>query len=133
MGKRQLSAEKRAAIISLHTAGHSMHQIAKQEHVSLGSVHYTVMRYVTTHSNKDRYRKGRPKVTSKSEDKYLVLTSKRDRFKTAPILTEEINQLRDEPVSVSTVKRRLQDAHLQDCIVVKKPLLRAVNKQKRLQ
>ena len=106
-----------------------MRQIAKQEHVSLESVHYTVMRYVTTHSNKDRYRKGRPKVTSKSEDKYLVVTSKRDRFKTAPILTEEINQLRDEPVSVSTIKRRLQGTHLKGCIAPNELLLRAVNKQ----
>ncbi|KAJ4442806.1 hypothetical protein ANN_04399 [Periplaneta americana] len=43
MGKRKLSAGKRAAIVSLHTAGHGMRQIAKQEHVSLRNVHYTVM------------------------------------------------------------------------------------------
>ncbi|PSN30027.1 hypothetical protein C0J52_26414 [Blattella germanica] len=46
MGKRRgLSAEKRAAIVALHKAGHTMRQIAKQEHVSLGSVHYTVKRH----------------------------------------------------------------------------------------
>ncbi|PSN30845.1 hypothetical protein C0J52_25719 [Blattella germanica] len=62
MGKRrELSAEKRAAIVALHKAGHTMRQIAKQEHVSLGSVHYTVKRYGSTNSNKDRYRKGRPR------------------------------------------------------------------------
>ena len=58
--RRELPAEKHAAIVSLHTEGHNMRQIVEQEHVSLGSVHYTVMRYVTTNSNRDRYRKGRP-------------------------------------------------------------------------
>ena len=37
MGKRrELSAEKGAAIVSLHSAGQKMRQIAKQEHASLG-------------------------------------------------------------------------------------------------
>ena len=62
-----------------------------------------------------------------------MIISKRDRKKTAPEIREEFNQSRpNDPVSVTTIKDRLSTYGLCGRIAAKKPLLRAVNKIKRL-
>ncbi|PSN40080.1 hypothetical protein C0J52_18241 [Blattella germanica] len=50
----------------------------------------------------------------------------------ATVLTTEINKLRENPMSVDTVKRRLWAANLNGRILARKPLLRPANKKKRL-
>ncbi|CAH2088699.1 unnamed protein product [Euphydryas editha] len=60
------------------------------------------------------------------------MTSKRNRRLTAPEIAADFNVGCSKPVSVTTVKRRLLDTGLKGCIAVTKPLLRAINKKKRL-
>lgn len=52
---------------------------------------------------------GRPRTTTKSEDKFICVASKREKTKTAPDLREELNGMHDIPVSTSTVQRRLRE------------------------
>lgn len=85
-----------------------------------------------TGSNSSRSRSERPRTTTKSEDKFICVASKRERTKAAPDLREELNGMRDIPVSTSTVQRRLREYGLMGRIAVKKPLLRKQNKIKRL-
>uniref|UniRef100_A0A0E9PT14 Transposase Tc1-like domain-containing protein n=1 Tax=Anguilla anguilla TaxID=7936 RepID=A0A0E9PT14_ANGAN len=66
-----------------------------------------------------------------TEDEYIVLSSKRSRYKTIPQLPEELDATTEKPVPMTTVKWQLRSAGLKGCVPVKKPLLCAVNKKKR--
>lgn len=134
MGRKQdLSIETRAVIVALHEEGYSTRKIASKTKVSQTAVMNALKRKQQTRSNRSRYRSGRPRVTSQSEDKFICVQSKRQRTRTAPEIREELNSIRQRPVSVTTVQRRLRDYGLKGCVAAKKPLLRKQNKIKRLQ
>ena len=131
--RKELSTQKRAMIIGLHQSGKSNRQIAKDLRIPRRTVDYNVKKFQVSNSFANKKRSGRPRNTTSTDDRYLVITSKRNRRLTAPEITAHVNLNRDVPISVSTVKRRLQAAGLHGRIAVRKPLLRAVNKKKRLQ
>jgi transposase len=84
MGPRtQISCEKGAQAIILHKQGYSNRQIAKIVQISEKGVRTAIKRFSETGVNTDRQRSGRPKVTSKQEDKFIIVTSNRLRTLTA--------------------------------------------------
>lgn len=130
--KAELSVETRAVIVALHEEGYSTRKIASKTNVSQNAVMRALRRKRETGCNQTRHRSGRPKATSKQEDKFICVESKRNRTRTAPEIREQLNSTRETQVSVSTVQRRLRDYGLKGCIAAKKPLLRKQNKVKRL-
>ncbi|CAK9824990.1 Transposable element Tc1 transposase [Anthophora retusa] len=131
-GKKELSIETRALIVSHHSIGKSNREIAKLLKLNRRTVDYNVKKYEDTGSLSNKKRSGRPKITTPAEDRAITIISKRNRRKTAPEITAEINASRPEPVSLTTVKRRLRKAGLHGRIAMRKPLLRKQNKAKRL-
>jgi transposase len=104
----------------------------------LGRDHRTIERWA------DRYEKtgkmerqsgsGRPRKTTESDDRFLLVQCKRDRKKTAVELTGTIKNEDDTPkVSAWTVRRRLTDAGYPARKARKKPLLKARHKKDRLE
>lgn len=86
-----------------------------------------------TGSLKNKKRSGRPRKTTKTEDRYIKILSKKNRRLTAPEIRAELNNSRTDPISVSTVKARLAEANLHGRVAARKPLLRTKNKVKRLE
>ena len=68
----------------------------------------------------------------KKEDKYIVISSLRNRRRTAPDLAADFNEHHTTKVITTTVKRRLLGIGLRGRVAVKKPRLTTVHKQKRL-
>lgn len=134
MGRKpRTSVAQRSAIITLSQEGKTERYIASKLNISKTAVHNTISRKRKTGSLLDQARSGRPKVTSKVEDRRIVTMSKRNRRLTATEICAEINSSREKPVCVSTIKHRLLQHNLRGCVAVKKPLLRKQNKTKRLQ
>lgn len=129
----EISIEKRAQIVILRQTNLSYRKIAGMIGVSIKGVHTVLKRYAETQSNADRKRSGRPRKTTRRDDTFIQTTSKRDRFKTAPDIRAEANAFLPQPISITTVRRRLKEAGLNGRVAKRKPLLRAVNKQKRLE
>lgn len=129
---KEIPLEKRAQIEILRSTGKTQREIARIVGVSKTGVVTTLNRIEQTESYIDKKRSGRPKKLTKRDERALVMLSTRDRFKTAPDLQAEINKAVANPVSVTTVKSVLKKHGLSGRIAVKKPLLRAVNKRKRL-
>ena len=130
----QLSKEKQQSIITLRQEGQSSRKISRTLNVS-SAVAKTIKRYDETGSHEDRPRTGRPRVTSAAEDKFIRVTSLRNRQLTAPQIRAHINALQSSSsrhISTSTVRRRLRESGLHGGIAAKKPLLRKNNKKKRL-
>lgn len=133
MGKKKdLSTSTRSIILFLHQKGFSQRDIAKEIKVSRGAVRNTINIFQESGGLESRKPPGKPRATSKREDSILYRMSIRDRRLTAPELTARLNETKVNPVSVSTVKRRLKDRGLNGRIALKKPLLRPQNKVKRL-
>lgn len=128
----EISTEKRAQIAILNKTGHSQRDIARLVGVSKTGVATTLSRFAETNSFEDRKRCGRPKKTTESDDRHILMICKRDRFKTAPAIAAEVNESVLQPISVTTIKRRLIANGFNGRVAKKKPLLRTVNKRKRL-
>ena len=130
----QLSKEKQQSIITLRTEGQSVRKIAKTLNVSPSAVAKTIKHYDETGSHEDRPRKGRPRVTSAAEDKFIQVFSLRNRKLTAPQIRVQMNATQSSSsrhISRSTVQRSLRDLGLYGQIAAKKTPLRKSNKQKR--
>lgn len=130
---KELSVETRALIIAEHNLGVSNRQIAKKLKLNTSTVSYNIKKYSDSGSFLNKVRSGRPRATTSAQDIAIVVTSKRNRRKTAPEIAAELNATLPKPISVSTVKRRLQKAGLHGRIALRKPLLRKENKKKRMQ
>ena len=130
--KKEYCEELRGKICIL-CEGYSYRKIASRLKISESGVRYALQRLHDIGSNSDRSRSGRPRVTSRQEDTFIVVSSKRNRKIPATILTAELNKTRVKPVSTDTVKRRLRSVNLIGRVAARKPLLRAVNKKKRLE
>ena len=111
----------------------SNRQIAACCKVSPSTVTNFCEKYNETGSMNERNdrRAGAPRKTTPRQDRALVRSSERDRFKTAPqhrrdLITEGTR------LSVSTIKRRLKEGNLNGRVASKKPLISKVNAQARL-
>ena len=91
-----------------------------------------IKRKVETGSFCDRKRVGRPRSTTKKEDKYIVIISLRNRRRTVLDLAADFNEHHTTKISMTTLKRRLLEVELRGRVAVKKPRLTTVRKQKRL-
>ena len=109
-----------------------MQEFAKKLNILYNAVYYSLHRTAQTGPNQNRKRSVRPRCTTEQEDKYIRLSSWRNRRLTSYQLATSLNSTRKTPVSTSTVKRRLRDAGLLGRVAKKKPYLRLVNTNKRL-
>lgn len=131
--RREISLEMRAQIVILKETGKSYADIARILNIPRSSVQVTWERYRDTGRNNSKTGRGRKRKTSKNDDRHLLLISKAKRFKTAADIRAEINPTLAKPISLTTVKRRLREKGMIGRIAAKKPLLRPINKKKRLE
>ena len=89
-----------------------MREIAKKLKISYNAVYYSLHRTAQTGPNQDRKKSGRPRCTTEQEDKYIRVSSLRNRCLTSPHLAASLNSTRQTPVLTSTGKRWLRNAGL---------------------
>ena len=108
---KYISSEARQSILVLRNEGYSMWEITKKLKISYNAVYYFLHRTAQTGPNQNR-KSGRPRCTTEQEDKYIRMSSLRNRRLTSPHLAASLNNTRKTPDSMSTVKRRRRDAGL---------------------
>ena len=89
-------------------------------------------RHVATGSSQERPRSGRPRATTRRQDRHLRLGALRDRATTASTLRGHLRTTTGANVSCSTVRRRLREAGLRSRRPAVRPVLSAVNRTRRL-
>ena len=97
-------------------------KISRTLKVSSSAVTKTIKRYVETGSHEDRHNKGRPRVTSPAEDKFIRVTSLRNYSPNKWLSKRHVN------ISCSEET----ESGLHGLIAAKKALLKDTNKKKRL-
>jgi transposase len=128
-----LTVMEKSKIVTLRQEGASLRKISLVLGRSVNAVKQAINRFNETECIEKRERKTscKPKI-SDATARYLKLLSKRDRRKTLPLLTQEVNSAISTPVSMSTVRRSLQSFDMNGRVACKKPLLRKANIRKRL-
>jgi transposase len=74
----EISKEKQQSIITLRHEGQLIWNISRTLNISSSAVAKTIKICDETGSNEDRHRKGRPRVTSAAEDKFIRVTCLRN-------------------------------------------------------
>ena len=129
---KELSEGVRGEIMALITEGLSHRQIAARMRVSKGAVQRTAERFKRTNAYSTLPRSGRPKCTTPQQDRFIKITSLRNRRATAGNIQALVNATGGNTISKTTVRRRLAAFGLKGRVAVSKPLLRSKNKRKRL-
>ena len=88
-------------------AGMSYHDLARPMNCEHSSIVRLVERYTVTGSVKDRVRHARQRVTTVREDRQIVPSHLRDRFKTVTQTARELGRYNHQHISRQTVSRRL--------------------------
>ena len=110
----------------------SIGAIAEIVNKSKSVVHGILKVYNDYGSSEARKSTGRPRITTKREDRVMVKLVKKDRFKTAAAVSREMSIQLGKPLSRKTVSRRLVEQQLLARAPVVKPLISSEDKKCRL-
>ena len=126
---------KRALIIVRSNQGASARLIERETGIPRRTIGDILKRYRETGSFEPGKSSGRPRKTSSRDDRKIISICQRNRRLTAPMIAKELNFGLEEnhKVSVSTVKRRLNERGLYGRVAAKKPFITAENQVKRME
>lgn len=130
---RRLSMEQRVRVLVLKEEGYSTTQIAKRVGSSQSAVVKILQKSTETGTVADRARSGRPRSSSKRQDRVLRRISLADRKLTSPQLLRQWQDKCGIAVSPSTVRKRCLEFGLRGCKARRKPLLTDVQRKNRVQ
>ena len=133
--KKQLSKEKRVAIITLRNEGQSVRKMGK-----LWKCPQVQSQKPSSATKKLAHMRTAPGKEDQESpllrrDKFIRVTSLRNRRLTAAQIRDQVNATQSSSsrhISRTTVKRRLCESGLHGRIAARKPLLRTGNKQRDL-
>lgn len=129
----RLTHDQRVQIIALHDeAGHSVQQLMRSFNCDRRTIQRLLAKHKATASVDDRPRQSRGRVSTEREDRTLVRLSSQNPRLVARQLQQTWSQHHGVHGSLTTVKRRLRSAGLYGRVAVKKPLLSARHRQRRL-
>jgi hypothetical protein len=98
-------------------------KVSQSRKVSSSAVSETIKHYDETVSHEDRHRKGRPRVTSAAEGKFIRITSLRNC---------SLNKYFRVQVTDTSQHQLFRGDCMNQALMVKLPLLKCTNKEKRL-
>jgi len=125
------SQNDRNRAIGMLQAGNTVSATARQFNVQRKTVRTWWLRFQNTGSVSDLPRRGRARITTRRQDRLIVLTHLRNRFQPATKTAREIPGARR--ISDSTVRRRLRENQLQPRRPAVRPLLQPRHRRARLQ
>lgn len=127
-----LTTEQVARIIALIEDGRTQTYVANLMNINQSSVSRAVSRYRETGNYRRRPVFGRPRCTSRQDDRYLRLQALRLRHVTARQLQNDLNNVRNTRVSSQTVRNRLRESGIRARVAVTVPHLTRAHRVARL-
>lgn len=125
--------EVAAQVVALLEAGKNQTEVARLLNLSRFSVRRVWQRYQETGGFKRRQGSGRPRATTRRDDRFIVTTALRNRRLNAVQLGQHLQEAREVEVSRWTVRRRLREGNLTAHRPANGPKLTPAHRQARLQ
>ena len=131
----KLSETDWARALTCIDAGMRSWKVARRFRISHQTINRIVQRYRHSGQFKDLPQSGRPRVTTRAEDRYVTNVVARNRFVTGPEVRSRYYAARSpgaRPVSVKTVRNRIHASGFKSMVPAKKPELTQRHKDARL-
>ena len=113
MGRRNgMTSDQRERAIGMLNAGSSVRDVARHFGYHERTIHRLKTKFNQTGSVSDRPRSGRPRKTTGRQDRYIVTSSRRNRFMSRRRLADRLLRATGTRISVQTVQNRLRAAGL---------------------
>lgn len=128
----RLTTEQRLRALGMLESGSSQDTVARYFGVRQSTISRLWNRFNLHGSVNDEPRSGRPRITTRSQDRYIRIQHLRDRFRTASLTAAATVGLHNRPVSRWTIRRRLHEGGLQARRPFRAPTLSHENRQNRL-
>ncbi len=104
----RLTEAQRQQAIGLLSVGISKRQVAGRFGCTRATIYRLEQRYEETGRTRDRYRSGRPRVTTARQDRRIRLQHLRNRFRTAVMTASETPGIHNQRISSKTAINRLR-------------------------
>lgn len=108
----RLPSDLRERAIGMLHAGMTSEEVAQTMGCSSRSIRRLRERFRLTGRTADRPRTGRPRVTTRAQDRYIVVSHLRDRFLTASQTAHNTPGRHNNRISSQTVRNRLRESGL---------------------
>lgn len=131
MERQHLTLDEMNRAVGLLQAGVQQTQVAEQLGVSQSVVSRLWRRFRDTGSPAEQH-PGRGRSTTAAQDRYLILTARRQPTITAPELVNELQRAHNVTIGSSTVRNRLHEANLRRRRPLRCPPLSRGNRAARL-
>ncbi|KAK7576331.1 hypothetical protein V9T40_001250 [Parthenolecanium corni] len=128
----EIAAPVRSRIVTLHEKGESYREIARKVGFSFSAVRYVIKRFQATNSLGNEFRSGRPKKLNPTQERSIVRNLRKNPFRSAPSLADELASTSGITVHPETIRILLRSAGLHGRSPRKKPFISEVNRVKRL-
>lgn len=122
-----------AQVVALIREGLSQRNVARRLNLSRSAVRRVYTRYLETGEYRRRPGSGRGRVTNTTDDRFIALTSLRNRHLSAVDVQGRLRETRGVAVSENTVRRRLREQNLTPHKPAMGPKLTASHRQARLE
>ena len=132
VARRRLSVADRGRALALLNEGYGVTEVGRRLGVTWSVISRLRDRFIQTGTVQERRRSGRPRVTSRREDRYVVNTTLRDRFLTAPRVRGMLQAATNTNVSVSTIRNRLREGNIRSRRPAVRPRLTQAHRARRL-
>ena len=99
----------RERAINILDAGMSTEHVARHVGCSSRAIRNLRIRFRTTGSTNHLPRRGRPRVTTRGQDRYIMNMHLRNRFQTATATAANTPGLHNNRISTQTVRNRLRE------------------------
>ena len=110
--RRRISETDRGRALAWLQEGVGVREIGRRLGVSHSVIQRLRDRFSDTGTTEERARSGRPRSTTRRQDRYLVLSALRERTVTANTLRSQLRVATNSTVSDQTVRNRLKEANL---------------------
>ena len=110
--RHRLTDDQRGRALAWLDEGLGQRKVARCLQMSHSVIQRLYQRFIETAAVQERQRSGRPRVTTRQEDLYLVLSILRERSATSVTLRGQPRDATGTNISCSTVRRRLIEQNL---------------------
>ena len=130
VARRRLSDADRGRALTLLNDG--VTEVGRRLGVTWSVIGRLRDRFIQTGTVQERQRSGRPTVTSRREDGYVINAALRDRFVTATRVRGMLQAATNNNVSVRTIRNRLHEANIHSRRPAVRPRLTPAHRVRRL-
>ena len=120
-GTKEVPDARKSAILDMHAVGVKQKNILQHYSMPQSTVAHIMRKGRKTNKNERSEKRGRKSKLTARSSRSLLLHVRKNRFKPLRIIAAEFNIYRDNPGSISTIRRTLHKNGIRNYVVVTKP------------